>query len=190
MLSVYFMFIIVNLMHQAKRIESITTDTKFLSLRNYAIRVSPTERFFFNFFFFFYIYLLNAICWFVVQISSDARVCMLFESSSFFEQIHQHTSELTRRQPLTLNARNYISAPKIWPNHNLKFELKRQCYSLRLHTEEIWEKWVKKNHWFMLKIWLNVCLFWRKFRRPWWQHTVTLVIRVWLERAGSGKKRK
>ena len=34
-------------MHQAKRIESITTDTKFPSLsRNYAIRVSPTERFF------------------------------------------------------------------------------------------------------------------------------------------------
>lgn len=61
MLSVYFMFIIVNLMQQAKRIESITTDTKFLSLRNYAIRVSPTERFFFNFFFF-YIYLLKAIC--------------------------------------------------------------------------------------------------------------------------------
>ena len=180
-------------MHQAKRIESITTDTKFLSLsRNYAIQVSPTERFFF-----FYIYLLNAICWFVVQTSSDARVCILFESSSFFEQIHQHTSELTGRQPLTLNARNYISAPKIWPNYNLKFELKRQCYSLRLHTEEIWEKWVKKNHWFMLKIWLNVYLFWRKFwrpekhkLRPWWQHTVTLVIRVWLERVGSGKKRK
>ena len=123
-------------MHQAKRIESITTDTKFLSLsRNYA---------------------------------------------------------------KTLNARNYISAPKIWPNHNLNFELKRQCYSLRLHTEEIWEKWVKKNHWFMLKIWLNVYLFWRKFRRPekhklrpWWQHTVTLVIRACVAWAGwFGQQKK
>lgn len=188
MLSVYFMFIIVNLMQQAKRIESITTDTKFLSLRNYAIRVSPTERFFFNFFFFLHISFESnlLICGSdIVRCTSMhvVRIIIIFRTNP-------STSELTRRQPLTLNARNYISAPKIWPNHNLKFELKRQCYSLRLHTEEIWEKWVKKNHWFMLKIWLNVCLFWRKFRRPWWQHTVTLVIRVWLERVGSGKKRK
>ena len=57
----------------------------------------------------------------------------------------QHTSELTGRKPPTLDARNYISAPKIWPSHNLKFKLNSNCYSIPLHTEEIWEKWAKKK---------------------------------------------
>ena len=57
----------------------------------------------------------------------------------------QHTSELTGRKPPTLDARIYISAPTIWPSHNLKFELNSTYWSLLLHTEEIWEKCVKKS---------------------------------------------
>ena len=64
----------------------------------------------------------------------------MFESSCMFEHIRQHTSELTRSKPLTLEARNYISAPKIWPSHDLKFELNCVRYSLLLHAEEICEK--------------------------------------------------
>ena len=64
----------------------------------------------------------------------------MFESSRMFEHIRQHTSEFTRSKRLTLGARNYISAPKIWPSHHLKFELNFECYSLLLYTEEKCEK--------------------------------------------------
>ena len=51
--------------------------------------------------------------WFPLHIVQlFAWVCM-FESSSMFERMRQHTSELTGRKPLTLDARIYIAAPKI-----------------------------------------------------------------------------
>ena len=66
------------------------------------------------FFFFTYIFREQlADLWFPLHIVQlFARVCM-FESSSMFEQMRQHTSELTGRKPLTLDPRNYIAAPKI-----------------------------------------------------------------------------
>ena len=64
----------------------------------------------------------------------------MFESLCMVEHIRQHTSEFTRSKPLTLEARNYISATKIWPIYDLKFELNCECYSLLLHIEEKCEK--------------------------------------------------
>ena len=112
MLSVYFMFIIVNLMHQAKRIESITTDTKFLSLRNYAIRVSPTERFFFNFFFFLHISFESnlLICGSdIVRCTSMhvVRIIIIFRTNpSTHFRINKKTTSDFKRKKLHISAEN------------------------------------------------------------------------------------
>lgn len=113
MLSVYFMFIIVNLMHQAKRIESITTYTKFLSLsRNYAIRVSPTERFFFNFFFFLHISFESnlLICGSdIVRCTSMhvVRIIIIFRTNpSTHFRINKKTTSDVKRKKLHISAEN------------------------------------------------------------------------------------
>ena len=74
------------------------------------IRVSPTDTY--EFFLHISFESKKLIC---CSYTAHRRWLCMFESSSIliFEQMLQHTSELTGRKPLTLDARNYIATPKI-----------------------------------------------------------------------------
>ena len=112
---------------------------------------------------FLYIYLLRAISWLVAQTSSTYLHVPITMHVWTYTWTHFSKVNLW----LNLDARNYISAPKIWLSHNLKFESNCKCFSLLFDATTKYEKYtVSEKSYIYAWIWLTVHHFKRKFRCP------------------------